>query len=430
MATTSVVSSGLATIAPELKPYYVGAGTAAVGTPGTADYKAASADYVPGLLPKAQEIYAQNYDQQIGNALNQSGLAGTGRVAGLSNLEQQVGQQVGAMQTPGQFGTGTDLASQAGQGQLGTVGQAADYGQLGANYGGQGVGIGQQAAGLSSLGLGYGGMGAGYGAQAANAGQNYAAQATNPYAQQAYMSPYIQNALAPQLQEMRRQYGVTGAQEMGNATRSGAFGGSREALMAAENNRNMGTAMNQAIGTGYQNAFTAANQAQQYGATLGLQGQQAGIQGAQAGLSGLGAANQAYQTGLQGTAQGMQGAQIGLQGVGAQQAGFTGANQAAATLGQLGTQQQAADLARLQAMSAQGATERGIYQQGLDTRYSDLMTKQQYPQTQLAGMQGILTGVQTPSNVSTQATTTPPPSFASQLAGTGLSGLALYNMFK
>jgi hypothetical protein len=365
------------------------------------------------------------------------------------------------------------------QGQaIGTSG-GAQYGGLGAQYGAQGVGIGQQATGLSGNALGYGGMGANIGQQAAQAGSNYNQMATNAQTQQAFMSPYIQNALNPQLAEMQRQYGISGAQQQGQATRAGAFGGNRESLMRAENARNMGMAMNQAIGTGYQDAFKQAQQAQQFGANLGLQGQQAGIQGAQAGLSGVNAANQAYQTGLQGTAQGLQGAQvglqgvnaqlagtaqgiqgaqagmqgaqiglqgvdrqlagnaqglqgaqIGLQGVGAQQSGYAGANQAAATLGQLGTMEQASDLSRLQAMSAQGATERGVDQQKKDAEYSDLMRKLGYEKDQLAGMQGLLTGVQTPSISSTQTTSTPSPSFASQLGGAGLSGLALYNMFK
>jgi hypothetical protein len=404
MATTSVVSSGLASIAPELKPFYLGAGTKG------------QADYVPGLLEKGQEVYGQNYQQQIGDQLAASGLGGAKRVEGLSQMEQQLGQSLQNMQTPTQFGAGTGLATQAGQGQLGTTGQAAGYGQMGAGFGTAGVGMGQQAAGLA-------GMGVNYGQQAAGAGQNYMQMATSPGAQQAFMSPYIQNALNPQLEEIRRQYGISGAQQQGQATRAGAFGGSREALMRAENARNMGTAMNQAIGSGYQNAFQQAQQAQQFGSQLGLQGIQAGIQG-------LGAANQAYQTGLQGTAQGMQGAQIGLQGVGAQQAGYAGANQAAATLGQLGTQQQAAEMDRLSAQGAFGSLQRGIAQQGKDAEYNDLMNRLNYGKTQLTGMQGLLTGTPTANMSSTQTTTAPAPSFASQLAGTGLSGLALYNMFK
>jgi hypothetical protein len=377
------------------------------------------------MLPKAQELYskgymagpdaATGYEGSLGYQLEKSGLAGTGRVAGLSNLEQRVGQQVGQLQTPGQFGDASTLAGSAGAGQIATAGQAGIYGNSGFYAGQQGQNIGQQAAGLAGLGLNLGG-------QAAQAGQNYAQMATNPYAQQAYMSPYLQNALNPQLDEMRRQYGITGAQQQGNATRAGAFGGSREALMNAENSRNMGTAMNQAIGTGYQNAFNAANQNMQYGSTLGLQGLQTGLQG-------LTNANQAYQTGLQGTAQGMQGAQVGLQGVGAQQAGYAGANQAAATLGQLGTQQQAADMSRLQAMSAQGATERGINQQVMDTKYQDLMNRINFPTEQIGGMANILRGVPTTQGSSTTSMTTPPPSFASQLAGGATSLLGLYSLY-
>ena len=403
MATTSVVSSGLASIAPELKPFYLGTGTKG------------QADYVPGLLEKGQEQYGQTYEQQIQPGLTASGLGGAKRIEGLSQMEKDLGTSLQNMQSPTQFGTGTQLAGQAGQGQLGTTGQAAGYGQMGAGYGQAGVGMGQQAAGLA-------GMGVNYGMQGAGAGQNYMQMATSPGAQQAFMSPYLQNALAPQLEEMRRQYGISGAQQQGQAVRAGAFGGNREALMRAENARNMGTAMNQAIGSGYQNAFQQAQQAQQFGSTLGLQGIQAGIQG-------LGAANQAYQTGLQGTAQGMQGAQIGLQGVGAQQAGYAGANAAASTLGQLGTQQQAAEMDRLSAQGAYGAMQRGIAQQGKDAEYNDLMNRLNYGKTQLTGMQGLLTGTPTANMSSTQSTTTPAPSFASQLGGAGLSGLALYQMF-
>lgn len=170
-------------------------------------------------------------------------------VAGFSPLQQQVQQGAANMQMPGQFGMATGAAN------LGTQ-------------------------------------------QALNAGNQYAQQATNPNAMQAYMSPYIQNALQPQLQEMQRQYDITGAQEAGKATGAGAFGGSRQALMQAENQRNKNMAMNQAIGTGFQNAFTNAQQAQQYGAGLGLQGAQAGIQGANSlgnlGTSQLGAQQSIY----------------------------------------------------------------------------------------------------------------------------------------
>jgi len=161
MATTNTVTSGLSTIAPEIAPYYKG-----VGTPG-------SADYVQGLLPKAQELYSKDYATTIGNALEASGLGGAGRIAQMNPLEQSVGTQLNTMQTPGQFGMGSNLANQAGQGQLGTVGQAAGYGGMGSGYGQMGVGYGQQAAGLAGLGLGLGG-------QAVQARKNNAQMATNP----------------------------------------------------------------------------------------------------------------------------------------------------------------------------------------------------------------------------------------------------------
>jgi len=143
-------------------------------------------------------------------------------------------------------------------------------------------------AGLAASGAGITG--------ALAAGNAYGQMATNPNSIQAYMSPYIQSSLNPQLQEIGRQYDITGTQEMGNATRSGAFGGSREALMAAENQRNKNIAMNQAIGTGYNTAFNNAQQAQQYQNTLGLQGNQAAITGGNQmtgqGLGILGLQNQ------------------------------------------------------------------------------------------------------------------------------------------
>jgi hypothetical protein len=184
--------------------------------------------------------------------------------------------------------------------------------------------------------------------------------------------------------------------------------------------------MNQLAGiqaTGTQQAFADAQKQMQFGSDLGLRGLQTGIQGLQG-------AQEAYRTGLQGTAQGMQGAQVGLQGVTGQQAGFTGANQAAATLGQLGTLQQTAEMDRLKALSAQGSTERGIQQQGLDTRYSDLMNRLNFDKEQLGGMANIARGVPTTQGSQTSTTTAPPPSFASQLAGAGLTGLSLMNMFK
>ena len=196
---------------------------------------------------------------------------------------------------------------------------------------------------------------------------------TDPSQTQAYMSPYIQNVMdvnkAEALRDAQKQ--LVGANLA--SSRQGTYGGARNALMQSEAERNLQTKMGSIQATGMQSAFDAAQKAQ------------------------LGSA-QAY-------------GQLGQ------------------TAGQLGTAEQATDLTRLGAQSAQGGLERSLAQQGIDARYSDLLQQINYPKEQLAGMQGILTGVPTQSTQSTQTTTTPPPSLASQLSGAGMSGLALYNMF-
>jgi hypothetical protein len=89
-------------------------------------------------------------------------------------------------------------------------------------------------------------------------------------------------------------------------TQAGAFGGGRQAILDAETQRALGANLANITGTGYNTAFTNAQQqfnadqarkAQeaQFGANFGLQGLQAGLQGAQAqGVLGA----QESQTGL------------------------------------------------------------------------------------------------------------------------------------
>ena len=264
-------------------------------------------------------ISQDQYNQQLQ-------VAGLG-VAGPSALQQQSYQGAQNLQMPGQFGAATG------------------------------------AAGMGTM-------------DALTAGNRYNQSATDPYAQQAFMSPYIQNALIPQLEEMQRQYGITGTQEAGKATQQGAFGGGREALMQAENNRNKNMAMNQAIGQGYQNAFTAAQQAQQYGANLGLQGAQAGIQGA-GQLAGIGGQQLAAQQGILGTQN------------------------------QMGMQQQ--------------QNQQNLINQAMQN-YSN---QQQYPQQQAANIMNLIRSTPT---TQTQTQYAAPPSALSQTAGLAGTALAGYKL--
>ena len=77
-------------------------------------------------------------------------------------------------------------------------------------------------------------------------------QFTGDVAQQ-YMNPYLQASLTPQLEEARRQAGITAAQ---NANKfAGAYGGSAQALFDAEANRNLGQNLSAITGQGYADAY-------------------------------------------------------------------------------------------------------------------------------------------------------------------------------
>ena len=230
-----------------------------------------------------------------------------------------------------------------------------------------------------------GAMGAAQGLTAAGtlgafgAGQNYANQATNPNAMQAYMSPYENNVIQQQLQENARQYGIQGAGEQAAATSAGAFGGTREALMNAENTRNQNTAGNQIVAQGLQNAFQNAQQAQQFGANLNLQGTQAGLQGA---------------------------------------------NQ----LGNLGNQQLAAQQSILGTQNQLGAQQQTNQQNVINQAVQNYATAQQYPMLQLGMLNSMLRGL--PMQQSSTQMYQAAPNTASQLAGLGTAGLGLAAMSK
>jgi hypothetical protein len=73
-----------------------------------------------------------------------------------------------------------------------------------------------------------------------------------------YMNPYLQSVLDPQMAELRRQNDITNMQTNAKLTGAGAFGGGRQAIMNAENNRNLMQEMNKTVGQGYANAYDKA----------------------------------------------------------------------------------------------------------------------------------------------------------------------------
>ena len=75
-----------------------------------------------------------------------------------------------------------------------------------------------------------------------------------------YMNPYLQSVLTPQLDELRRQNDITNMGANAKLTQAGAFGGGRQAIMNAENNRNLMMEQNKTVGQGYANAYDKAMQ--------------------------------------------------------------------------------------------------------------------------------------------------------------------------
>jgi len=315
--------------------------------------------------------WAQPY---IFNYLNKAQQLATN--AAPTQFQNQVYSSAQNMGMPEQFAQGSNLANQAGQGQLSTAPMALNYGQMGTQIGSQGIGIG-------ALGQAYG----------MNAGQNYAQQATNPNAVGAYMNPYLQQSLAPQMALLNQQQAL-GAQDINaKAVGQGAFGGNRATLAQGLNAQNYDLAKQQAIGQGYNTAFNQAQQAQQFGANLGLQG---AMQGTSAGLAGLDT--------------GMKGVGLGLQGVQGAQQGYTGATQAGAALGNIGAQQGQYDLSKLQ-----------LQNQIANQQFNQPFQTQQY-------MQGMMAGL--PISTQTQQSYQAPPNTFSQLAGLGTTGLGAYLGYK
>jgi hypothetical protein len=222
----------------------------------------------------------------------------------------------------------------------------------------------------------------GVGNQMGNAGMNYANQATNPYATQAYMNPYLRASLDPQLQLANQQYDIAGQQQQSKAAQSGAFGGSREALMSGLNRQNQMLAQNQIIGQGYNKAFDAAQQAQQFGANLGLQGQQGQMQ--------------AYQNMLGGAGQ--------LAGIGGQQ---------------LAAQQGIANL-----QNQYGQQQQTQQQNAINQAVQNYATGQQYPFMQLGLLNSMLRGL--PMQQSSTQMYQAPPNPLAQAAGLASTAYGLF----
>ena len=327
--------------------------------------------YVGSLLGAAQQQVFQTqatpatagtpatYDE-FGNQIN-AGTAGTPAGTQITGINPYNAYGSYNAQTGGQYGmTPSDqMAAQAAVAGFTPLQQQAYTGAANLQLPNQFAGATQAA--LQGTG------------QALGAGQNYAQQATNPYATAAYMNPYLQQSLAPQLQLLAQQTGIQGAAQQSAATQAGAFGGSRSALANSLVQQQGNLAAQQAIAQGYNTAFNQAQQAQQFGANLGLQGSQAGIAGA-------------------------------------------------GQLGQLGTAQLGAQQGILGLQNQYGGQQQQQQQNIINAGMTNYQTAQQYPMTQLQQLSNLAAPYVTKDVTTTQQQAQ--PAVATQLAGLGTAGVA------
>lgn len=286
-------------------------------------------------------------------------------VAGFSPMQQQAQRTVAGMEVPGTYGAAADVTGRGIMGAMGTAGQAQGL-----------MGLGRQATG---------------------AGNQYMRMATSPYATQAFMSPYMQDVVDVQQREAIRQSNMQRVADQAQAVKAGAYGGSRQALVEAERQRNLGTQLGGIQAQGLQSAFDKAQQAQQFGANLGLQGMQTG-----AGIMG--------------------------QGIGAQQAAYNQAMQGAQQYANLGGQalQAQQNIANLQ--NTYGAQQQAAEQQKINQAIQDWANTQQYPLMQLGVMSNMLRGLPMQASTTNQYVAAPNP--ITQGIGLAGAGASLYNAMK
>jgi hypothetical protein len=302
-------------------------------------------------------------------------------VAGFSPLQQQAQQGIANLQAPAQNQQAMGYANQAIQGLMGQQynPQTGGYSRV-------------NAPSLQNFQMGQ--------------AQQVSADKFGGQSAQDYMNPYMQNVVDIQQREAQRQADIAGTGRGAQAVKSGAFGGSRQAVMDAEAARNLaiqkGDIQAQGLNSAYTNAQQQFNadqarqmQAQQANQGAGLTTGQAnlnsllGVQNLGAGqnLAAQQANQQARQSAQNLAAQQQQfGANYGMQGL---QSALSGAN----TLGNLGTSNLNNQLGVLNAQQNAGLTQQQQQQNIINQGVNNYNTAQQYPMQQLGQMKSMLQGL-------------------------------------
>ena len=353
-----------------------------------------AAPYVENMLGKAEALTSQPYQTYPGQR--------TADFTGLQNQAFSGAQNLGVM---GQTQEATNLAGQAGLGALNTQYQAGQFGnqfQAPQDY---------QANRFSADRIGT---------------QSFA----QPGTADSFMSPYMQNVVDAQQREARRASQIAGQGQQAEAVGRGAFGGSRDALMRAERERNLNTQLGDIQSAGLNAAYNQAMQQFNAEQQARLAAQQANQQ------AGLSAQQMSEQSRQFGAGQGLQSASLGAQygqaanqlaeqsrqyGAGLGIQGLQTALQGANILGQLGQNQYAQQTGNIGLQNQLGTQQQQQQQNILNQQYQDFLTQKQNPYNQLSFMQSMLSGL--PIQSSTQNVYSN-PSMVSQVAGLGTTALA------
>lgn len=202
--------------------------TPATGTSNVSTLSEWAGPYVTEMLGKTQAIADQPYQVYQGPM-----------TAGESSLQSKVFQGLGNLSFPSNLGQ-----------SFSSTGAYTPPNMAPNAYGISPIGTGEKPEGGMTGGI------AGLPTSAAPTAPAQPIGSTGVASQ--YMNPYLQAVLQPQLEELRRQNDITNMRSNAGLTSQGAFGGGRQAIMNAENNRNLMQEMNKTVGQGYANAYDKA----------------------------------------------------------------------------------------------------------------------------------------------------------------------------
>ena len=297
----------------------------------------------------------------------------SGAVTGVKPMPEYTGERIAGF-TPGQVGVQREIA---GLTQPGGFAEAT-----------RGLGTG--------AGMGYTTAGAGLSRALGYTPSTVSTGTFSPAAASYYMSPYTTNVSDIAARELRRQGDIAKQQGALGAIGRGTFGGARQALMQAEQERGLQQNIADVYTKGQQAAFENAQKIYGEDAARAMQAQQANIGAQQA------AAQLAGQTGISGL-----------------QAGLEASHQQAVTA----AAQQTSNLERLKAQATSEAEKQALQQKIDDIQYQTAMEQRDWEKKQLEFYNAMLRG--TPGLAQTQISYAPQPSAVSQLGGLGLGGLGL-----